>query len=455
MSEPVRKSVDNTSDSEAEENRIDIARIMGEIRERIKDDMETHRDDRICISPLHTTLPGAHGIKYGDLQNAENLRQLNSRYAFEQSASGDHISSHRGGLLGRLIVGIKRRLATYIRTSFLDPYLREERVFIEYLVRHLNETGRYIDARDEAMRAELEALVQRVDDEKTSGLFDLQRQLGSVAAEFNGRVSQVDSMVRGLEGIVNNLGRITDANPPRAIQDEQTKEVPAKGYLLLENRYRGSEQEIEKRLSIYPPLFKSATATVLEIGSGRGELQRLFKKASIDSYGVDMDTVMVNVANASGSKTFYGDGLSHLRSIEDHSIGGIIAIQVVEHLRREQIEELCALAKQKVVAGGRIVFETINPQSLHALSSNYFRDMTHVWPVHPDTLGYMGTLAGLKLIETKMLSPVSDNHLLKEIPVDSSHAPAVADAIHRLNRNIHQMNSLLYGFQDYCVVFEA
>jgi O-antigen chain-terminating methyltransferase len=132
-----------------------------------------------------------------------------------------------------------------------------------------------------------------------------------------------------------------------------------------------------------------------------------------------------------------------------------VAIQVVEHLTREQLKELCELVKRKVRPGGRIAFETINPQSLLALSSNYFRDPTHVWPMHPDTLGYMATLAGLRIIETKMLSPVAPNHLLKEIPIDSSHTPAVGDAINRINENIGQLNRLLYGFQDYCIVLEA
>jgi O-antigen chain-terminating methyltransferase len=194
---------------------------------------------------------------------------------------------------------------------------------------------------------------------------------------------------------------------------------------------------------------------VLDIGSGRGELLRLFKAAGIESYGVDLDTVMVNVANSNGCKTMYGDGIAHLRSLEDGSLGGVVAVQVVEHLTREQLKELCELVKRKVKPGGRIAFETINPQSLLALSSNYFRDPTHVWPMHPDTLGYMATLAGLKILEVKMLSPVSPNHLLKEIPVDSSHTPAVGDAINRINENISQLNRLLYGFQDYCIVLEA
>ena len=67
----------------------------------------------------------------------------------------------------------------------------------------------------------------------------------------------------------------------------------------------------------------------------------------------------------------------------------------------------------------------------------------------------MATLAGLKIVETKMLSPVSPNQLLKEIPSDSSHTQAVADAVSKINVSFQQLNRLLYGYQDYCLILEV
>ncbi len=456
MSEPVRS---RESSAETTEKVVDIAALMADIRQRIMSDMERNRDQRISISPLAGKFVDARGIKYGDLQHAENLRYLNTHYPFETKLSGAAIVTHRRGPLGKLVVLFKRKLTGFLRKSIFADYLASERGFVEHLVRHLNDTGRYIDARDERISKELEVLMQRIDDEKTSTIFALQRQLVDLSTGFEQRLAQVDSMVRGLEGIINNAHSLSNSNPPRAAEVQAVGRsegsAPSRSYLLLENRYRGSEAEIGRRTMIYPALFKDARGPVLDIGSGRGELLRLFKAAGIESYGVDLDTVMVNVANSNGCKTMYGEGIAHLRSLGDGSLGGVVAVQVVEHLTREQLKELCELVKRKVKAGGRIAFETINPQSLLALSSNYFRDPTHVWPMHPDTLGYMATLAGLKILEVKMLSPVSPNHLLKEIPVDSSHTPAVGDAISRINENISQLNRLLYGFQDYCIVLEA
>lgn len=455
----VSESSVEESPVKAEASTFDIKAVMADIRRRILSDMERHRDQHIGLSPLAGKFVDARGIKHGDLQHAENLRYMNTRYAFETKLSGAEVVTHRRGPIGKLVVLFKRKITSFLRNSIFASYLAEERGFIEHLVRHLNDTGRYIDARDERMSRELEVMMQRVDDEKTAAIFNLQRQLVDLSTSFEQRLAHVDAMVRGLEGIINNVEALSNLNPPRAAVEEASGAVrsttPNRSYLLLENRYRGSEAEIGRRTRIYPELFKDARGPVLDIGSGRGELLRLFAAANIESYGVDLDTVMVNVANSNGCKTLYGDGIAHLRSLRDSSLGGVVAIQVVEHLTREQLKELCELVKRKVRPGGRIAFETINPQSLLALSSNYFRDPTHVWPMHPDTLGYMATLAGLKIIETRMLSPVASNHLLKEIPIDSSHTPAVGDAINRINENIGQLNRLLYGFQDYCIVLEA
>ncbi len=462
MTEQVRKlPITESGSPQAKGFTKDIPTLMAEIRERIKADVESHRDKRPNFSLSSLRVAKGKG-RDGDLQHSEELRFLNQNYAFETKFSPAVIPTHRRGLVGKLLPKFKRAVRGFFKKLVLNDYLAAQRQFNENLVRYLNDIGRYVDDRDvEVIRkidhdvGRVTEWVGRIDDEKTCSIFSLEQQLTSITQDFHSRLGTIDSMVRGLEGILNNLSRYTDSNPPRVSENGDTPVRPDTSYLLLENRYRGGEGEIERRLSIYPGMFKGAPGTVLEIGSGRGELQRLFKKAGVKSYGVDLDTVMVNVANANGCDTKYGDGIAHLRSLPDKSLGGLIAIQVVEHLTQSQLKELCELAKTKLIPGAKVIFETINPQSMLALSSNYFRDPTHVWPMHPDTLGYIATLSGLKLVETKYLSPVSPNHLLKEIPIDSSHTPAVADAVRRVNVNLQQLNRLLYGHQDYCLVLEV
>jgi 2-polyprenyl-3-methyl-5-hydroxy-6-metoxy-1,4-benzoquinol methylase len=460
MSQPVRPL------PEDKEGEFDIPALMAQIRERIKLDVEKNRDKHTAITPVSARFSDDKARNAGDLQHSEDLRFLNLNYAYETKVSPNGVVTHRSGLLGKIIVKLKRKFISFLRNAFLSDYLAAERSFNEHLVRYLNEVGRYTDARDTHLFVELirkidtdvgrvrDALT-RIDDEKSAAIFALGNQSEAASKDLINRIGLVDTMVRGLEGIVANLPSYRDAAPPIASVQDGGAPAGELSYLLLENRYRGGEDEIGRRISIYPEIFKGSPGRVLEIGSGRGELQRLFKQHGIDSYGVDLDVVMVNVANANGCQTQYGDGIAHLRSLEDRSLGGVIAVQVVEHLTRDQLKELCDLAKRKVKQGGTIVFETINPQSVLALSSNYFRDPTHVWPMHPDTLGYIATLSGLKVVETRYLSPVATSHLLKEVPVDSTYSAPLGDAMQRLNANIRQLNSLLYGFQDYCLILEV
>jgi len=462
MSQPVRSLPEGDDTGKG----VDIPALMAQIRERIKADVEKNRDKHTVLTPTMARFSDDRARHAGELQHSEDLRFLNLSYAYETTVSPNNVVTHRRGIVGKVIVKLKRKLISFLRNVLLSEYLASERAFNESLVRYLNEVGRYVDARDTHIFVELIRKIDtdvgriregltRVDDEKSAAIFALGSQSEAAAKDLINRIGLVDTMVRGLEGIVNNLHAYRDAPPPIASSNETSAPVGDLSYLLLENRYRGGEDEIARRISIYPEVFKGAPGKVLEIGSGRGELQRLFRAHGVGSYGVDLDVVMVNVANASGCDTQYGDGIAHLRSLADQSLGGIIAVQVVEHLTREQLKELCELAKRKVKQGGKVVFETINPQSILALSSNYFRDPTHVWPMHPDTLGYIATLSGLRLCETRYLSPVASQHLLKEAPVDSTYSAPLVDSIQRLNANIRQLNALLYGFQDYCLILEV
>ena len=436
----------------------DIPALMQRIRERIAQDVEANRDRYPSRPP---SLIGEGAYRLGSLQHSEELAFLNRHYAYELKFSPDSITTHRGGIIGKIIVAAKRRFLNFLRESLFRDYLAGERQFQENLVRYLNELGRYIDARDAhlatSLTENLGTRIARVADDAHGAFISHEHRTAAGFTDIIGRVNSLDGLVRGLEGIMNNLDAYRNPSPPRASEKPSAGKITAPdiGYLLLENRYRGSETEISRRLGIYPPIFREAAGSVLEIGSGRGELQRLLKEAGITSSGVDLDPAMVNVANAAGLLTQHGDGIAHLRACEDRSLGGLIAIQVVEHLTREQLHELFVLAQAKLKPGAKVVFETINPQSLLALSSNYFRDPTHVWPMHPDTLGYMATLAGLAIVETRYLSPVSPNQLLREIPIDTTLKPNVTEALQRINANIAQLNKLLYGFQDYCLILEV
>jgi hypothetical protein len=104
------------------------------------------------------------------------------------------------------------------------------------------------------------------------------------------------------------------------------------------------------------------------------------------------------------------------------------------------VASLVALAGEKLADGGVLALETPDPESLVAGSVNFHRDLTHVRPIHPDTLAFLCESAGFASVETRRLSPVPDDERL----------PATGNA--RLDEIVSRLNELIYGYQDYAVV---
>jgi len=473
--------VNNKVDSESEAPlKPDVVKIMNQIRERIASDIEEFKDKKPAFE--FAKIDGASGQrKAGELINSEELRYLNQNYAYGPNLDLTAIQSHRPGLIGKTIVRAKRKFLSLI-WDLLKGYFVAEREFQANLVRYLNDVSKYVDARDASNFWELirkvdvditKALerIERINDEQMASIRTTERRtskllddnlhslreaiadLNSQSVQHEDKLKTLSSVALGLESIVARMS--SSSSVSSAAEGEKLDSVTDYSYLLLENRYRGSEKLIRERLSIYPAYFQGSEKPLLEIGAGRGELLDLFKEAQVKAYAVDIDRAMVEASVSKGFDVRLGDGIAHLRTLSDQSLGGVIAIQVVEHLTREQLEELFRLCRSKVVSGGRIVFETINPRSVLALSSNYFRDPTHIWPLHPDTMEYSMSLAGLKVEGVKMLSPVPQEALLRPIKVQEYMTPRWTQTVEVLNRNFAQLNELLYGYQDYCIVAKA
>lgn len=471
---------------------VDVPAIMREIRAKVAREIEAGGRARPVFRPLEVD-PAGHGSrKAGELLHSEDLRYLNTHYSFSSALSIDELKSHRPGIIGRTIVAAKRKLMRIIFDSLLKDYFSAEREFNAHVVRMLNDISKYVDARDASNFWELirkididttKAIerIERLSDEYGASLRSSEKRLAADLSaglrEINALVTRLqgeserhgaslktlDSVARGLEGAVARIsarGEPQSSRATDALACASADKVADQSYVLLENRYRGSEADISERLKIYSELFTqhtpkdsvAAALPVLEIGSGRGELQAHFKSAGISSIAVDTDAAMVQVAAERGILSQCGDGLRYLAEREEKSLRGVIAVQVVEHLTREQLATLMRESARAVCPGGLVVFETINPQSLTALSSNYFRDPTHVWPLHPDTLSYMMTLAGIEIVEVRMLSPVPEGALLKPLKPEPFMTPHWSHMVELFNDNIARLNQLLFGYQDYCVI---
>ena len=478
ISYPSKTMAQSSFKKEPTPSHPDVTAIMAEIRERVKSEVAAAKDSPKAFRGKPADFAAGATRRAGELLHSEELRYLNQHYAavFGPRLRMEQVTSHRAGIIGRAIVSLKRKILAVVWDHLLKDWVHEQREYQVNLLRFLNDSSKYIDARDAGNFWEL---IKKIDYDITGALERIERiadassasvrasereladtlarelkslrdgvaELRTTAAQHGDSLRALDSVARGLEGIVSSLGR------PFEAKDASVAAIPDQSYLLLENRYRGSEQLIASRLSIYPQMFpKIADKPICEIGGGRGELQQLFKESGIRSYSVDIDRAMAEASVAKQLDARFGDGIEHLASLEDDSLAGVIAIQVVEHLNRQQLEHLFSLCAQRVAPGGVVVFETIDPRSILALSSNYFRDPTHVQPLHPDTLSYMLTLYGFEIVEVRSLSEVPNEAQLKLIEIEEYMTPRWGHLIDTINNNIQQLNRLLYGHQDFCVV---
>ena len=131
-------------------------------------------------------------------------------------------------------------------------------------------------------------------------------------------------------------------------------------YVGFEDQFRGSPEEIRRRLLDYPPIFADAS-DVLDLGCGRGEFLALLQEHGVTARGVDVNQAMVDVCQDRGLEAQVGDALGYLTGLPDGSLGGLFSAQVVEHLEPGYLARVLDAAFDKLRPGAPIVLETINP----------------------------------------------------------------------------------------------
>jgi 2-polyprenyl-3-methyl-5-hydroxy-6-metoxy-1,4-benzoquinol methylase len=212
----------------------------------------------------------------------------------------------------------------------------------------------------------------------------------------------------------------------------------------FESAFRGSRRDLLARHRDLAERLVGC-APVLDIGFGRGELLELLDALGVEARGVESDPVLVEYARQQGFDAVVDDGGTYLRTLADDALGGLALIQVIEHLSAQELVDLVALAARKVRPGGRVIMETVNPQSLYVFARSFYLDPTHVRPVHPAYLEFLFREAGFSSVEVDWRNPPRDLDVLHEVPGDDP-------ATRQVNANIATLNSLLFAPQDYAVI---
>lgn len=269
--------------------------------------------------------------------------------------------------------------------------------------------------------------------------------------ELRTSLSVLQQAAQNLKHEVSRLG--AGGNAPAAPVPRQGGPLPVMDtldshkYVGFEDRFRGAPEEIRQRLSAYLPLFAGAR-DVLDIGCGRGEFLRLLRDQDVTARGIDVNAAMVEVCRGHGLDVTEADALSYLRAQPDGSLGGLFAAQVVEHLEPRYLMAFLDAAFDKLRPGAPIVLETINPACWFAFFESYIRDITHVRPIHPDTLQYLLVASGFQRVEITYSAPYPDGDKLQPVPA----TPSLGESINTLNANVERLNNLLFTWLDYAAI---
>jgi O-antigen chain-terminating methyltransferase len=233
-----------------------------------------------------------------------------------------------------------------------------------------------------------------------------------------------------------------DMQDQKAALEKLSPRYVAGRYVAFQEIARGSPSLVRSRQASYVEDFRGRK-NVLDAGCGRGEFLQLLKENGVEAYGVDEHAEMVEVARSYGLNVIQRDVIDHLRALEDRTLGGIFCSQVLEHLNSSDVLDFLNLAYAKMMPGSRIVLETVNPTSVLALTE-FYRDPTHVKPIHPLTLKFLLESVGFTSVEIRYANVPLQNRLE---PVEGQ-----GEHVAVMNRNLTRLNDLLWGPFDYAVV---
>jgi 2-polyprenyl-3-methyl-5-hydroxy-6-metoxy-1,4-benzoquinol methylase len=408
---------------------IDVERLVDELKERVSRERAggAYRDDFSEVE-LEVLPPQGDGLAQGfDLQPG----QTRVRFRPELGFSSKPVIGYPITLVKKLIL----RLIFFV----MDDLARQTDAAVARLESAIAAEATARESAAESLQAAAGSLQDAIQAESAS------RE--AVAVDVHGLSQRLDKLAESLDHLQLNprLARLERAVRARGTQQPakagELPPVPSGAsfdYLAFEARFRPEESVVERQRAYVEEL--RSERRVVDLGAGRGELVKLLTEAGVSAYAVEIERDFVELMRDEGIEVVDQDAIAHLRGLDDGQLGGIVVSHVVEHLPAPAVSELVALAADKLAPGGVLIMETPNPESVVAGSVNFHRDLTHVRPIHPDTLAFLCESEGFSKVEIRRLSPVPDEERL----------PTTGDE--KIDEVIGQLNDLIYGFQDYAIV---
>jgi len=197
--------------------------------------------------------------------------------------------------------------------------------------------------------------------------------------------------------------------------------------------------------------FRRVSAVILnDLGCGRGEFLDLLAEAGHRAIGVETNAADVKECLERGHEAVVADLFDWLEQQAPQSLGGVFLAQVIEHLAPPRWQRLVDLAATRLEPGGRLVVETINPESIYAMLRAYVADPTHVRPVHPGLLEFLVRRAGFHPVRVELQAPVPKDERPADFPVDSfADDPSLQRLAGVVQEVLNRVDRLCFAPQEY------
>jgi 2-polyprenyl-3-methyl-5-hydroxy-6-metoxy-1,4-benzoquinol methylase len=461
----------------SEESEVDTFEIkdeeinVEEIMKKIREDIKKRKESTVYKNEVSEEIEQVFSeIFCSSERSSQKLENINSNYDIRNNSYS--ISSHRP-ILGKFLIKSRTLVHEEVR-RYVDP------VFQKQSELNYNLAGLFNDAKErvnscskemEQLKYEIEELecenitlkskIEQLNSETKKLKIEyeqLKTDIVSINTDIVSKMNkEVESVVSSINLDLDNkvwLSRILESRIQKGCDNQV---IDSSGtadsdinYYVFEERFRGSRENILQHQTNFIGYFANCT-NVLDIGCGRGEFLELAKDKGINARGIDVDEDMINFCKSKGLDVELRDAIEALEDIENKSLDGIFISQVVEHLSSDYLINMLNLCNRKMRYGFYIIIETINPLSLFSFA-NFYIDLSHVRPVHPETLKFLVNTAGFRDIEAKFSSPIPSEMKLQKLPNFDDLNKKSRLMIEICNQNIDMMNNALYGAQDYAII---
>jgi len=427
-----------------------VEEVMERIREAMKANKATGLQQTASGSTSGSEIASDSVFNHLDVELRQNnlAWNINTEYP---------INSHRKRL-GYFIVLGKKLVRKFLRW-YITPPLDQQREFNGSVSRSLNDLRNIVHNQSQSLQkalAEIESLEALAKSENLKALYkveNLEALLHSVntlahertKVDLESELTTIADRQRRLERKINKGLHIEPGvrTVERLVQEDKVENLDI-DYFLFEQRFRGKREDIKERQKVYIDYFRGKT-NVLDIGCGRGEFVELLMENGVGVQGIDLNEDMVGYCQDNGLPVLQMDLFKYLDGLEDNSLDGIFAAQVIEHLEPKSLIHLSQLCYKKLKPSGTLVFETINPGNVQAICTWFYLDPSHIRPVSPELIKFITEAEGFKFKDILYLSPVK--------PPLSVTLPMKADSeTKELNEWLAGVDNLVFGPQDYALI---